>query len=125
MPEPSPAARGRLPAALPACSSSLAHPPAPAAPPCRALLQLLVFTWRSGQIKDKAATLYDDRRGPLGLAAIIVVALSLIFCVALADFIHLVRHHGDAPAPAPAPAAPPPAASLLGGVGEAEASTLI
>lgn len=67
--------------------------------------QLLVFIWRGGQIKDKAATLYDDRRGPLGLAAIIVTALSLIFLVAFADLVRLLRHHGDAPAPAPGPAA--------------------
>ena len=104
---------------LPASS----HPPGlPRLPPCPppplGPSQLLVFTWRSGQIKDKAATLYDDRRGPLGLAAVIVAALSLIFFVALADFIHLLRHHGDAPpAPAPPPTAVPPAAALLGGGG--------
>ncbi|PSC71737.1 VTC domain-containing [Micractinium conductrix] len=73
---------------------------------------LLVFIWRGGQILDKSATLYDDRRGPLGLAAVIVCALSLIFMVAFADLISLIRHHGDAP---PAPAPPPPAALQLGG----------
>lgn len=77
-------------------------------------MQLLVFIWRGGQIKDKAATLYDDRRGPLGLAGIIVAALSLIFLVAFADLIHLLRHHGDAPAPAPGPAS-----ALAGGVKQA------
>ncbi|KAL4436324.1 hypothetical protein ABPG77_009886, partial [Micractinium sp. CCAP 211/92] len=75
---------------------------------------LLVFIWRGGQIKDKAATLYDDRRGPLGLAGIIVAALSLIFLVAFADLIHLLRHHGDAPTPAPGPAS-----ALAGGVEQA------
>lgn len=53
--------------------------------------QLLVYTWRSEQIKDKSASLYDDRRGPLGLAGIIVAALSLIFLVALADFVKVRR----------------------------------
>lgn len=85
--------------------------PAPPAAP-----QLLVFIWRGGQIRDKAATLYDDRRGPLGLAGIIVAALSLIFLVAFADLIHLLRHHGDVPAPAPGPAP-----GLAGGAARAAA----
>ncbi|EFN52611.1 hypothetical protein CHLNCDRAFT_58814 [Chlorella variabilis] len=66
---------------------------------------LLLYVWRTGQIRDKSATLYDDRRGPLGLAAVIVVALSLIFLVSLADLISTIEHHGDAP-PAPGPAGP-------------------
>lgn len=69
------------------------------------LMQLLLYVWRTGQIRDKSATLYDDRRGPLGLAAVIVVALSLIFLVSLADLISTIEHHGDAP-PAPGPAGP-------------------
>ena len=117
---PSCAAPPRAPRSLPArplppcCRRSPVTrrlPPLPTHPPTHPW-QLLVFIWRGGQILDKSATLYDDRRGPLGLAAVIVCALSLIFMVAFADLISLIRHHGDAP---PAPAPPPPAALQLGG----------
>lgn len=91
-------------------------------------LQLLVFMWRGEQIRDKSATLYDDRRGPLGLAATVVAALSLIFLVSLADLIHTIAHRNDppppgpAPAPAPAPAADAAAGVLRAGVGAAAAA---
>lgn len=78
---------------------------------------LLVFLWRGTHIRDKSASLYDDRRGPLGLAVLIVTALSLIFLVAFADLVSLIRHHGD---PAPAPPSPGPAA--LQRVGQAAAA---
>lgn len=103
------------------CSGQVKHgSPLPALPrPLPLPLQLLVFVWRSGQIKDKSSSLYDDRRGPLGLAGIIIAALSLIFVVALADFVRFVRHHGDAP---PSPPSPPAAAAAA--VGQAaEAAT--
>ncbi len=74
-----------------------------------------MFVWRSGQIKDKSSSLYDDRRGPLGLAGIIIAAMSVIFVVALADFINLIWHHGDAP---PSPPSPPTAAAAAA-VGQA------
>lgn len=92
-------------------------------PPFPLPLQLLVFVWRSGQIKDKSSSLYDDRRGPLGLAGIIIAALSLIFVVALADFVKFVRHHGDAP---PSPPSPPAAAAAaaVGQAAEAAAQAL-
>jgi hypothetical protein len=74
-------------------------------------MQLLVFIWRGQQIADKSQTLYDDRRGPLGLAGVIVAALSLIFLVSLVDLVSTIKHHGEAPSPPPA-AAPGPAASI-------------
>jgi hypothetical protein len=79
--------------------------------------------WRTEQIRDKSATLYDDRRGPLGLAAVIVAALSLIFGAALLDFIQVWRHHGDAPPPAPA-AALDDAAAAAGELAAAAAGVL-
>jgi hypothetical protein len=83
-------------------------------------LQLLVFVWRGSQIRDKSSNLYDDRRGPLGLAAVIVVALSLIFCVSLADTIYTIKHHSDPPAPPPGNAAamqaPAAAAAAAGAI---------
>ncbi|KAL4855568.1 Vacuolar transporter chaperone 4 [Chlorella vulgaris] len=81
---------------------------------------LLVFVWRGSQIRDKSSNLYDDRRGPLGLAAVIVVALSLIFCVSLADTIYTIKHHSDPPAPPPGNAAamqaPAAAAAAAGAI---------
>lgn len=76
----------------------------------------MVFFWRSGEIRGAERAYIDDRRGPLALTAVIVTALSMIFLVAFADLMSMVRHHEDGPPP---PAAAPgmladQAAALLG-----------
>ena len=81
-----------------------------------------MFIWRGQQIADKSQTLYDDRRGPLGLAGVIVAALSLIFLVSLIDLVTTIKHHADPPAPPPSAAAPGHADAAAAGVAAIAAS---
>lgn len=48
---------------------------------------LLVFHWRAQAIRNKDFLYYDDRRGPLALTIVVVAALTVIFFIALFDFI--------------------------------------
>ena len=61
---------------------------------------LFVFVWRSRAISRKQVGYIDDRYGPLGLAAVVVTALSAILVVSLLDAV--------APPPGPPPPGPPP-----------------
>lgn len=45
----------------------------------------------------------DDRWGPLGLAGMVVLALSAILIISVADFVDQLKKAQHAPAPAPAP----------------------
>lgn len=52
---------------------------------------LLVYYWRSNAITAKTNLYYDDRRGPLALTLIVVLALICIFCISFADLISMLR----------------------------------
>jgi SPX domain protein involved in polyphosphate accumulation/uncharacterized membrane protein YidH (DUF202 family) len=71
---------------------------------------LFVFVWRSRAIARKQVGYIDDRYGPLGLAAVVVAALSAILLVSLIDLVHTL-----APPPGPPPPPPPPASTRLAG----------
>lgn len=53
---------------------------------------LFTFMWRAKLIIRKQVGQFDDRVGPLGLCATVVVALTAIFIFSLVDFIELLRH---------------------------------
>jgi uncharacterized membrane protein YidH (DUF202 family) len=67
---------------------------------------LAVFVWRSKAIGRRQVGYIDDRRGPLGLAAVVITALTSILIVSLVDAAKAP------PAPAPPAPAPPPHVSL-------------
>eukprot|EP00887_Chlorella_sp_A99_P007158 scaffold2.g7158.t1 len=73
---------------------------------------LMVFVWRSGEIRDKALSYIDDRRGPLALTAVIVTALSMIWLVAFVDLVAAIHHSGGAGPPSPPPAQADPTSLL-------------
>jgi len=56
---------------------------------------LTVFIWRSKAIAKKQVGYIDDRFGPLGLAVVVVLALSAIFVISITDFVLQLRvsHH--------------------------------
>ena len=70
---------------------------------------LFVFVWRSRAISRKQIGYIDDRYGPLGLAAVVVTALTAILIVSLVDSMHGGAGGGADP---PAPPPPPPPSSL-------------
>eukprot|EP00798_Chlamydomonas_sp_ICE-L_P020547 gene20547-27337_t len=59
---------------------------------------LYIFTWRASSIAKKKAVHFDDRVGPLGLCAAVVLALIAIFFLACIDFWE-AAHASDSPAP--------------------------
>lgn len=64
---------------------------------------LLVYHWRAQAIQGKEFSYYDDRRGPLALAGVLVAALSFIFVIGLMDFVKALMHGpNDPPSGSPA-----------------------
>jgi uncharacterized membrane protein YidH (DUF202 family) len=64
---------------------------------------LLVYHWRAQAIQEKEFSYYDDRRGPLALAGVLVAALTFIFVVGLIDFVKSLMHGPpDPPSGSPA-----------------------
>jgi SPX domain protein involved in polyphosphate accumulation/uncharacterized membrane protein YidH (DUF202 family) len=67
---------------------------------------LVVYTWRADAIRARTAVYYDDRRGPLALAAGVVAALGAILVLSAVDLAAGLRHQGQHVPRAPPP--PPP-----------------
>ena len=68
---------------------------------------LLLFIWRSNELRDQTTNKFiDDRRGPLALAGIVVAALGAIFLVGFVDLVQLLEERGELP-PSPSPSPPP------------------
>jgi len=52
---------------------------------------LMTFIWRARLISRKAVGHFDDRVGPLGLCAAVVLALTTILVISVVDFVELLK----------------------------------
>jgi uncharacterized membrane protein YidH (DUF202 family) len=52
---------------------------------------LVVYVWRAKAITRKQVGYIDDPRGPLGLAAVVITALSAILILSIVDFVDSMK----------------------------------
>ncbi|EIE21857.1 hypothetical protein COCSUDRAFT_47964 [Coccomyxa subellipsoidea C-169] len=69
---------------------------------------LTVFIWRARAISKKQVGHIDDRFGPLGLAGVVVLALSAILIISIVDFVQQMQSKTGPPPAPPAPTDPLP-----------------
>ncbi|CAL8471696.1 g11238 [Coccomyxa elongata] len=67
---------------------------------------LTVFIWRARAIAKKQVGYIDDRFGPLGLAAVVVLALTAILIISVIDFVEQMKGDKGPPPGPPAPLGP-------------------